>query len=335
MLPDMRAALFVMLSGAFGCAGAPPPPASAGNPDARLGGAREVPQASSAVKAGEEKLQAGDAEGARALFEQAISADPSDARAHLDLGLSLEMLSQPQQAEEAYRRAVEIQPDLTEALNNLAVLLRARGEFGEAIGLLKRAIAGDADSASAHLNLALSLEDAGDGAGARQAYARAVALDPDAAMTRINYGLLLLALGDAAEGRKQLLAAQQGATGNRAALLAVGNGLRQVGEGGAAVQAIEEAIAAGDGKPTPALYSELALAKRASNDRAGAIESLKAALDLSPDYATAHYLLGNMLAADRRLAEATTHYERYLALAPEGPYASRAKERIAVIKRMK
>lgn len=333
---ELRALAAVGLIMLGACGGSPPPPtASAQDPDARLGGGREVPRANTTVQDGEAKLAAGDAAGAKAAFEAALQQDPSDPRAHLDLGLAHEMLGDPTAAEQAYRKAIELQPDLAEALNNLGVLLRARGEVADAIALLRRAAEANAESASAHMNLALALEDAGDREAASQAYARAVALAPEDAMTRVNYGLLLLALGQPEAGEKQLLAAREHAAGNRAALLAIGNGLRQTGRSDDAVAALSAAIEAGDGKPTPALLSELALAQRAAGNRTGAIESLEAALALDKDYATAHYLVGNLLAADKRFRDAQKHYERYLALAPDGPQADRARERLTVIKKLK
>ncbi len=71
-------------------------------------------------------LAANDLEKAQALFEQAIQNNPKDARAHLDLGIALEMRDDLESAERAYRAAIAIQPNFAEALNNLGVLLRLR-----------------------------------------------------------------------------------------------------------------------------------------------------------------------------------------------------------------
>jgi tetratricopeptide (TPR) repeat protein len=79
---------------------------------------------------------------------------------------------------------------------------------------------------------------------------------------------------------------------------------------------------------TPALLSELALAYRANDDRAGAERALNRALEIDARYATAHYLLGNLLAGRGAFPEAIRHYERYLALEPNGELASRARERL-------
>lgn len=325
----------LLLSAAGGCTAEQPPARSAADADARLGGAREVPRASDTVRQGEAKLAAGDAQAAKVLFERAISEHPQDPRAHLDLGIAQEMLGDRSGAEATYRRAIALKPDLAEALNNLGVLRREAGELPEAIELLRRATAANPESASAQQNLALALEDAGDGAGAKAAYEASLTIEPESVMTRVNYGLLLVALGDRPQAQVQLSKAQGAADGNRPALLAIGNGQRQLGDGPAAVAALQLAIAAGDGSPTPALLAELALAQRLADDRAGAIASLEQALELDSSYATAHYLLGNLQAASKAFGKAERHYQAYLKLAPDGPQAARARERLSVVRKLR
>jgi Flp pilus assembly protein TadD len=317
----------VLATGA--CAGGAETKPPAEHPDALLPDTppRSVPKASELVKQGEQKLQQNDPAGARTLFEQAIAEQPDDPRAHLDLGITFEMLGDAAAAEASYRRAIELSPELAEALNNLAVLLRLRGELDESVALLQRAIAADGQSAAAYTNLALAQEDRGELRDAERAYRQALSIDDAAVMTRINLGLLLVRMGDADAAREELRSALPGAAGNRAALLAIGNGLRRAGDSAGAVQAMQAAVDADD-EPTPALLSELALAQRADGDRAAAIATLERVLKADPSYATAHYLLGNMLAGAGRFGPARRHYQRYLKLAPDGPHAGRARERL-------
>jgi len=325
--------LFAVL---VGCGGSRP---SSGAPNAALPDeppppARNVPGASPLVKQGEAKLQQKDLQGARALFEQAAQEDPHDARAQLDLGITAELLADPEAAEAAYRKAVEIDGTLAEALNNLGVLLRDRGQLDEAVPLLERAAAANPGSSAAQANLGLALEDKGDLAGAEAAYRKALQLKEPDLMTRVNLGLLLVGKGDLDGGRNELRAALPGAAGNRAALVAIGNGLRRASDAAGALQAMQGAVESG-GDPTPALLSELALAQRAAGDRDAAIATLERALDLDAKYATAHYLLGNLFAGASKPAEAKKHYERYLALEPKGAQADQARERIKMLKTLK
>jgi Flp pilus assembly protein TadD len=302
--------------------------------DARLAETeqREAPSASSAVKEGESRLQANDAAGAKAVFERALTDNPRDARAALDLGIADEMLEDLEGAEIAYRKALEIDPNFAEAQNNLGVLLRDRGALEEAVELLERAAKTNASSPAAHKNLALALEDRNQLDRAGQEYARALELAPDDAMTRANYGLLLLRQDKKKEAARELSQAL-GQAKERAALLAIGNGLRRAGDADGAVRAMEQAVAAG--QPTPALLSELALAQRAAGQDAKAFASLDRALEVDSKYALAHYLKGNMLAADKKFSEAKQQFETYLKLAPTGDQAANARARLQVLQQQK
>jgi len=102
-----------------------------------------------------------------------------------------------------------------------------------------------------------------------------------------------------------------------------------------AVGVMEEAIAAGDGQPTPALLSELALAQRVVGDRQAAKQSLEEALALDDRYATAYYILGNMAGSAQRYEQAAAYYDRYLKLEPQGPLAGRAQERLRIVRNLK
>jgi Tfp pilus assembly protein PilF len=147
-------------------------------------------------------------------------------------------------------------------------------------------------------------------------------------MLRANYGLFLLKQGQREPAVQELLAGLGHAKGDRAALLALGNGLRRADKPDAAVRALREAIAGGDGKPSPALLSELSLAQHAAQDDAGAKASLEQALQLDPKYATGHYLLGSLLAGEGDFKAATQHYKRCIELEPQGELSRKAREKL-------
>lgn len=328
---NVRVLLFACaLAGCAGSSTQRPPQ----NPDALLPDGPQAPAGSDTVKEGERLLQEGELAEAKAAFERAVADSPNDARAHFDLGLAHDMLGEGDAAAEAYRKALGLDPKLSEARNNLALLLRERGELQEAVTLLREAVDQDPASAKAHANLALALEDSGDLGAAQASYEEALRLDPGALMTRVNYGLLLARKGEREAAAEQLLQAKSEASGNRAALAAIGPGLRMVGQPVPAVEALNAALSAGDGQPTPALLSELGLALRAGGDREAGKEALRRALKLDSKYATAHYLLGNMCAGDEQFGEAVKHYEAYLRLAPNGPQAGRAKERLQMARKL-
>jgi tetratricopeptide (TPR) repeat protein len=143
--------------------------------------------------------------------------------------------------------------------------------------------------------------------------------------------LLLLQRGDRAAAQHELQQALERAHGDRAALLAIGNGLRRAGDPEGALRAMQAAVQ-GDSDPTPALLSELALAQRAAGQRDAAVLTLEHALERDPRYATAHYILGSMFASDGKRDQAKKHFQRYLELEPRGPQAAQARERLEVLR---
>ncbi len=337
---EIRAAVLVALVFA-GCGGSKPPAAQdpsvlPDEPEAHAP-SRPAPQASPLVREGEALLAKGDASGGKAKFEAQLASDKSDVRAWLGLGLAEEMLGDNKAAEKAYREAIAVDGSLAEAHNNLGLLLRDAERLPEAVSELEAAVKADPQLASARANLALAYEEQGRAKEAGEAYAAAVKLTPDDAMLRLNHGLFLLAQGNGENEAAlvELRAAQAKAKGDRAVLVGAGNGLRRAGKPDEAVRALNAAIAGGDGKPTPALLSELSLAQHAAGMSAEAKASLEEALRLDPKYASAHYVLASMLASEGNKRAAVDHYQKCIEADPKGPLAERAREKLKVVKAMR
>lgn len=285
-------------------------------------------EATELVARGEAALARGELEEATAIFREAVAADATDPRAQLDLGLALELANDYAGAEAAYREAIAIDADFAEALNNLGLLLRDRERGSEAVPLLRRAVEIEPGMADAWMNLALALEESGDDRGAEEAYRQTVRIAPNDPMVRANLGLLLLRNGEESAAALELRRGLQHARGNPAALQAIGNGLRRAGHPDGAARAMEMLVDTMEDL-TPAVLAELALAQRAGGDRAAAEQTLERALRTDPSYATAHYLLGSMQAARGAYDDAIGHFERYLALEPQGQHADRVREHLA------
>ncbi len=293
-----------------------------------------APEASPDVTRGESLLAAGDAAAAEAAFRAAIEADDHDARAQLDLGLALEMQERWEDAEHAYRAAIEIDPTFAEALNNLGALLRDQDRSEEAIRTLREAVRVRPGFASAQLNLALALEEAGQVEDAMASYRRVIELAPNEPTSRIQLGLLQLEQGQRDEALITLRRAVSAAAGNRAMLSALGSGLRRAGDPQMAARVLRQAVE-GEGEAPPAVTAELALALFASDHKDEAEQTLTALLAAHRDYATAHYLLANMLAARRAFPDAAQHYQAYLRAEPNGPQAAQARARLQFVRRQR
>jgi protein O-GlcNAc transferase len=269
---------------------------------------------------------------ARGMLERIVAAHPDDLRAWLDLGLTREMLDDAEGAEEAYRSALRADPTFAEALNNLGALQRDTDRLDEGIASLREAIRIRPGFASAHLNLGLALEDSGDAAAAEAEYRAVMRLAPREPTSRTQLGLLLLARGDESQALIELRRAVPLADGDRAVLGAIGNGLRRAGDPAMAVRALTDAVEA-DGSPAPAaLTAELALAEFAAGSRPQAEQRLRGLIASDPSYASAHYLLANMLAAREAWSDAATEYETFLRVAPSAPEASQARGRLTYVR---
>jgi TolA-binding protein len=83
------------------------------------------------------------------------------------------------------------------------------------------------------------------------------------------------------------------------------------------------------------VHAELALALFAASHREEAEQALRDLLRRHADYATAHYLLANMLASRRAFRDAAQEYQAYLRLAPNGPQAAEARARLEHVRRQR
>lgn len=296
--------------------------------------AQSAHPASTDVRDGETQLAQGHAGEAEALFRHAIAADAHDARAHLDLGLALELQHENDGAEAAYRAALVIDPHFAEALNDLGALQRDLGDVDGGIATLRQAIAARPGYPDAELNLALALEDKGDLEGAVAAYRVVTHAAPNAAVAHVNLGLVLLRTGHTDDAARELHTATPLAAGNRALLAAIGSGLRQLREPEAAVRALEGAVAASTDPPASGLRSELALARLAAGDAPHAEADLRALIHDDARYAIAHYALAGILATKRDFAGALAEYREYLRVDPHGDRADEARTRIEHVQEM-
>ena len=290
--------------------------------------ARRAPPASAEVTEAESLIAQGRADDAVPLLERAIAANARDVRAHLDLGLAHELREDLEAAERAYRGAIEIDPAFAEALNNLGALLRDTERGEEGIAMLRRAIEARPGFASAHLNLALALEDAGDLEGAEAEYRRVIELAPRDPASRTSLAMILLARGERDQALIELRRALPLAEGSRADLAAIGNGLRRAGDADLAVRALREAAEAGEEPAPPGLRAELALAEYAAGQRPEAEAHVRELIASHADYAPAHWVLANMLAAREQWREAATEYQTFLRMAPDAPEAAEARGRL-------
>jgi tetratricopeptide (TPR) repeat protein len=210
---------------------------------------------------------------ARAEHERSLLARPDDFASQYNLGnLRLER-GDPAAAAERYRRALALRPDHVASLVNLSMAEARVGRLAEAETALREAIRVQPREAAAHFNLGLLLAESGRAAEAQASLRRALELDPRNAGAAYNLAVLVA-----------------GASPKEAASLA-----------GAAAQSVPE-------DPRYAFTQAFYLEK--AGDAVGAERVLRALVTRHPGYRDAWALLGVLLEARGRRADAAEVYRR-------------------------
>lgn len=131
-------------------------------------------------------------------FLQRSAAVPAEdePRTWLARGEALEV-TDPAQAEAAYRHALALAPDYVDAYLNLGALLCEVNRCDEAVQIYENAIPHCPTSALLHFNHAYALEDEGRLLEAVESYEHCLKIDPTLADAHFNLGRLQEHLGDA------------------------------------------------------------------------------------------------------------------------------------------
>ena len=290
------------------------------------------PIATPEVLRGERLLVEGRVREAQQAFEGAIAAEPKDARAWLDLGLTHEAMSDYASAEDAYREATRIDPRFAEAFNNLGVLLRERGDLAHAIDALERAVSLDPRFAAARFNLGLAYEDEGRFDDAERAYRTTIEQLPADPVPRVNLAMMYLEADRVDEALSELRAARDLVRGDVLLSIAVGEGLRRARAPVEAVGVLEAALEQSGDPPVTDLLAELALAYYATGDIDAAERTMRQAVAQDEIDPALQYAYGSILAKQGALTQARFHLGRAISLDPDGPYAASARKRLDSLK---
>ncbi len=259
---------------------------------------------------------------AAAALENAARLDPSEFRWPYALGIVRRSDGAAPVARSHWEKALELAPAYAPLHVRLGDVLYDQGETEEAGGRYRQALLLDPDLAAAEVGLGRVAYDRGDDAAAATHFERALALQPAATTVHHQLGLAYRALGRRDEALRELAANRGGRLRipdpvlDEAALqldssqmhFSTGVDLLRRNEPRRALEAFERALA---GRPEdPYLAYNSALAHLALGDEVEAERWLRRALDLDPDFRNAHSNLGELLAADGRVAEAAEHFRR-------------------------
>jgi predicted O-linked N-acetylglucosamine transferase (SPINDLY family) len=261
------------------------------------------------------------------LMRRSLAVDPDQPFALSNLAAALLDLKIPEESLQSSERALALKPDFTLALSVRGNALRALGREQAALSSFRRAVAlepGNAITLNDYGNCCMAL---GQHQEAIAAFQNALQVRPQDAIVAANLSVALLLVGRADEA---LAPAQQAARINptqRASWLQLGRVQLERKDYGAALEAFERALArpvsqAANGPIAQTrLDAETLWLRGITLQRLqrfdDAIASLRGAVNLEPQHATAWSALAGVLCEAQRLAEGIECFERALALNPD------------------
>ena len=249
------------------------------------------------------------------VFSHAITVNPDNVVARLNLGLALYKADNKDEALEHLNRAVQLEPRNRKARNGLGYVLRDMGQYRKAIDHLSEAVRIDPKYSKAHVDLAICLAQTGDLDRARDHFIEAIKLNTDYLDACYQYGY---ALGhqkkyrESFEQLKKTLNIDPEYTNQ----YDLGRGIKSYEDGRLpeAERLLKEVIRRFPKKSEAFLYLGLIASSKGQLD--SAISYLRSAIKADPRYTEAHVNLGIALAQKEEYAEAGKAFSDALKINP-------------------
>jgi Flp pilus assembly protein TadD len=258
--------------------------------------------------------QTGHGEAAAELIGRAIGQARRRAEFHCNLGLVLNALGRPVEAESALKTALRLKPDYPDALNNLGIAQAALGRPAAAEASYRKAIRQQPNFPDALNNLGVAQVAQDRKADAEASYRKALRLDPGLADAHGNLGIVLMAFGRPREAAACYREALRLRPQNWDALNNLGVLLTESGQLTEAQACLAEAVRLRPDEPSGRRNLGAVLTRLG---RAGEAETiLRETVRMAPTDADAHFNLGAALHDLRRMDEAVASYREALRLRP-------------------
>lgn len=286
-----------------------------------------------AFNAGVNAIKAKDYKTAEAKFKESVANDPKLRRAWEALSTVALDLGNNQETVEAAEKAMALgstEPSVLTARWQAYRNLKDDVKAAEAQKDLERFGQQTEEAKKLH-NEGVALMKAGDDAGAFTKYQEALALDPNLQASQLGLGAAGLKIGKYAEAEDAAQSVLKTDPKNEAAIRLRYNACLGLGDKGKLAEALVGLAAY---EPVKARDGLLRLAFEAydKNDLPLAKQRFNEALRIDPNYPQAHYYLGLINVGLGISAEARTHFERFLELAPNDPEANSAREALKYLK---
>jgi predicted Zn-dependent protease len=256
------------------------------------------------------------------IAEQAVRQDENNAAdVHL-YGLILAALNRFDEAETKLRRAVTLQPDRSAFHYDLGNLFHFQRKYDLALPELKRAVELDPENLTARLLLArtyvfayreLQIPNFSELALEQLNYV--AKRNPRFPAVHHHLALIYINSGEQSKALEELNTELRFFPGNTQARMELGETLLRLNRPRQATEAL--IVAAREAPEMPLVQYALAKAYKAAGQVPEAIAAAKRCVELQPDFADGHYLLGQLYRAANNPELAQQHFERFRALRPQ------------------
>lgn len=249
------------------------------------------------------------------LLGRVAKAQPNNAQAHFNHGVSLKESGQLKAAARVFRHAIGLKPDYIAAQFQFALVLSAQGDSGTAVEAFQRVIDADPQNIEALSNCAVLLKEMGRLNESLAFHRRAVANRPDHAGLNFNYGLAL----ELIEEFEHAATAFQKAIDKDPKLVPAFSSLgRIMGHLGRHQDSIDHYRTGLNLAPSSAnLKSQLGVALHATGAFEDAIEAHQSAIALDPNSVEYLCAYGYTLTATQRYEDAILVFDKALKLKPD------------------
>jgi tetratricopeptide (TPR) repeat protein len=205
------------------------------------------------IRAAHARLRAGELEAAEVLCREALAVEPHRADVLNVLGAVLHATGRAGEALEVFDELTRLEPEEPRHWSNLGTIRRELGRYDQALTAYMRATELGAHDADFYFNVGLTHLDRHDYEAARAVLKRAMQLAPRDAAIRFEYAKACYESLQMEEAAEALSDWQQLDGMNTALLAGIGHSLMNLGETGAAEQAMRQVAEAGQAHPRASL----------------------------------------------------------------------------------
>jgi tetratricopeptide (TPR) repeat protein len=225
------------------------------------------------------------------LWQDTVAKAPDNARAHNNLGNTLDDAGQQEAAGREYTRALELEPSYALAHYNLAGILVRRNRLEEAVTHYRESLRLEPGSADTHNNLGNVFVLQARWTEAQAEFAAALRINPDDPVAHCNLGNILVTLGRSAEAVPHFEAALR-VLPDQTFHYNLANALAATGRTAEAITQYQTVVQLAPGRADA--HCRLGVLLAGSGRRDAGLAELREALRLRPDYDEARQQLARL-----------------------------------------